>query len=363
MMEGTRDSVEPAGSGAQPAATGPVPPGGVGRAARAAQRRALAGRYALLPLRLFLGVTYSYAGLDKLADSHYLAGAGDPQSFYAQTLAAKPHSPVGWALAPALHEPTFFGLLIAFGELAVGLGTLFGLWGRLAALGGALLSLTLFLTVSFNITPYYLGNDLPYLMAWTAVLLTGTPYLSVDGYLTGRAERDRRRGLDEDAVRRRIVLDGSIAAVALGGAGLLVGSLTATFVRRKPKATTAATASTAGTAAPSTPKPVAGGGSAPSVAVADVPVGGSATVTDPGSGDAVYIVQPKAGQYCGFSSICTHAGCGVNPPKNGKLSCPCHGSVFDAATGAVLNGPATKPLPKYTVTKDGDRLGLGPLQS
>nr|WP_280726486.1 Rieske (2Fe-2S) protein [Kitasatospora sp. MAA4] len=92
-------------------------------------------------------------------------------------------------------------------------------------------------------------------------------------------------------------------------------------------------------------------------------MGGSATVKDPSSGDAVYIVQPTAGQYCGLSSICTHAGCTVDPPKNGQLSCPCHGSRFDAGTGAVLNGPAVKPLPKYTVTKDGDRLDLGAVQS
>lgn len=218
-----------------------------GPTGRTAARKALAGRYALLPLRLFLGVTFSYAGLDKLADRHYLAGRGDLQSFYAQTLAAKPHSPVGALLEPALHAPTFFALLIAFGELAVGLGTLFGLWGRLAALGGGLLSLTLFLTVSYNVTPYYLGNDLPYLMGWTAMLLAGTPYLSVDGYLAKRAGRDRARGLSEDAVRRRTVVDGSIAAVALGGAGLLLGSLTATFIRKK------STPSAGGTGAPRPP--------------------------------------------------------------------------------------------------------------
>ncbi|MFE9422167.1 Rieske 2Fe-2S domain-containing protein [Kitasatospora sp. NPDC006697] len=345
MMEGTRDSLESDGSGAEQP---PVPPG---RRERAAGRRALASRYALLPLRLFLGVTFSYAGLDKLADQHYLAGRGDLQSFYAQTLAAKAHSPVGALLEPALHAPTFFALLIAFGELAVGLGTLFGLWGRVAALGGAALSLTLFLTISYNVTPYYLGNDLPYLMAWTAMLLAGTPYLSVDGYLARRAERDRNRGLTEDAVRRRTFVDGSIAAVALGGAGLLLGSLTATFVRKKSKP-----------AAGKPAAPTGQGGAAVSVAAAQVPVGGSATVTDPATGDAVYILQPSAGQYCGLSSICTHAGCTVNPPSGGRLDCPCHGSRFDAATGAVLAGPAVKPLPKYTVTKNGDRLDLGPLQ-
>ncbi len=365
MMEGTRDAVGAEDPGpAQP----PAPSRADGWTARAAALRALATRYALLPLRLFLGITFSYAALDKLADSHYLAGRGDPQSFYAQTLAAKPHSPVGWLLEPALHAPTFFSLLIAFGELAVGLGTLFGLWGRLAALGGAGLSLTLFLTISWNVSPYYLGNDLPYLMGWTALLLAGTPYFSVDGYLARRAERDRARGLTEDAVRRRIFLDGGIAAVALGGAGLLAGSLTATFVRKKPEPAAGAALTPGQPSGAASGGAAAGGGTAGgagkvSVAVADVPVGGSATVKDPASGDAVYIVQPKAGQYCGFSSICTHAGCTVDPPKGGQFSCPCHGSKFDAATGAVLTGPAVKPLPKYTVSKDGDRLDLGAVQS
>nr|WP_285737163.1 Rieske (2Fe-2S) protein [Kitasatospora phosalacinea] len=96
---------------------------------------------------------------------------------------------------------------------------------------------------------------------------------------------------------------------------------------------------------------------------AQVPVGGSATVKDPASGDAVYIVQPAAGKYAGLSSVCTHSGCAVNPPKDGKLYCPCHGSTFDAATGAVITGPAVKPLPTYAVTRNGDQLELGPQQS
>ena len=29
--------------------------------------------------------------------------------------------------------------------------------------------------------------------------------------------------------------------------------------------------------------------------------------------------------------------------------CQCHGSRFDLATGAVINGPATEPLNRYAV--------------
>lgn len=38
--------------------------------------RDTAARYALLPLRIFLGVTFVYAGLDKLTDSAFLKDSG-----------------------------------------------------------------------------------------------------------------------------------------------------------------------------------------------------------------------------------------------------------------------------------------------
>jgi Rieske Fe-S protein len=46
----------------------------------------------------------------------------------------------------------------------------------------------------------------------------------------------------------------------------------------------------------------------------------------------------------GHSAICTHQGCAV-APSGAELRCPCHGSRFRARTGAVLAGPAARPLP------------------
>ncbi|TVL90090.1 DoxX family protein [Streptomyces sp. SAJ15] len=150
-------------------------------------RRAVAARYALVPLRLFLGVTFVYAGLDKLTAPGFFAATG-VDSLGAQMLGVRDSAAVPWLVDLALKSPEGFGYAIALGELAVGLGTLFGLLARVAALGGALISLSLWLTVSWQTEPYYYGNDLAYLMAWLPLVLAGAPRISLD------AEIARRRG-------------------------------------------------------------------------------------------------------------------------------------------------------------------------
>jgi thiosulfate dehydrogenase [quinone] large subunit len=152
--------------------------------------REAATRWALLPLRLFLGVTFCYAGLHKITDSAFLSASG-PGSLGELLHGVHDTAGAGWLVGLALQAPTGFAYAIALGELAVGLGTLLGLWSRIAALGGALLSLVFWLTVSWPTSPYYLGNDLAYLLAWTPLLLAGSPRLSLDAVL---AERRRRRG-------------------------------------------------------------------------------------------------------------------------------------------------------------------------
>ncbi|MGW4563649.1 DoxX family protein [Streptomyces sp. NPDC004561] len=153
--------------------------------------RDTATHYSLLPLRVFLGVTFIYAGLDKLTNSAFLKSSG------AGSIAETMHAARGSAAVPALIDmalksPAGFGYAIALGELAVGIGTLLGVLGRLAALGGAMISLSLWLTVSWATTPYYYGNDLIYMMAWLPLVLAGAPYFSVDA--AWRARRRQRAG-------------------------------------------------------------------------------------------------------------------------------------------------------------------------
>ncbi|GET27448.1 cytochrome b6 [Prolixibacter sp. NT017] len=74
--------------------------------------------------------------------------------------------------------------------------------------------------------------------------------------------------------------------------------------------------------------------------------------------DNTIIINTAADGIVALSSICTHKGCTVGYDKAHKdILCPCHRSEF-AFDGSVLQGPATKPLPKYKVTRNGDTLTI-----
>jgi 3-phenylpropionate/trans-cinnamate dioxygenase ferredoxin subunit len=44
---------------------------------------------------------------------------------------------------------------------------------------------------------------------------------------------------------------------------------------------------------------------------------------------------------------------------DGTIQCAWHGARFDCATGAVMQGPATEPLPVFEVRLDGSRVLVG----
>jgi 3-phenylpropionate/trans-cinnamate dioxygenase ferredoxin subunit len=57
-------------------------------------------------------------------------------------------------------------------------------------------------------------------------------------------------------------------------------------------------------------------------------------------------------RFYAFEDACTHMGCSL---ANGELdgtvvTCACHGSQFDVTSGAVLRGPAQRPVRPITLT-------------
>lgn len=59
-----------------------------------------------------------------------------------------------------------------------------------------------------------------------------------------------------------------------------------------------------------------------------------------------------------FDDTCTHQGCSL---ASGELdgttvTCACHGSQFDVTSGAVLRGPAERPVRSRVVQAQGEDL-------
>jgi Rieske Fe-S protein len=117
----------------------------------------------------------------------------------------------------------------------------------------------------------------------------------------------------------------------------------------------ACSGSSSGTTPAAAPSPDAAGG--PLTQVADIPVGGAVSAVGP-DGKPIVIAQPEAGTVVAFSAVCTHQGCTV-VPNGSTLDCPCHGSVFEAATGRNVSGPAPSPLPAVAVRVEGGAVVAG----
>ncbi|MFJ4281606.1 Rieske (2Fe-2S) protein [Streptomyces massasporeus] len=86
----------------------------------------------------------------------------------------------------------------------------------------------------------------------------------------------------------------------------------------------------------------------------EIPVGGGKIFAD----EKVVVTQPEQGQLKAFSAICTHQHCLVSTVSDGTINCPCHGSKFKIADGAVAHGPATQPLPAEQITVEGNSIRL-----
>ncbi|WP_283215117.1 Rieske 2Fe-2S domain-containing protein [Pseudofrankia sp. DC12] len=330
-----------------------------------------------LPLRLFLGVTFAFAGLQKLADPAFLDPAA-PTSIGHQLAAFEHTSPIGALLGPLRSHAGAVGVLIALGEVAVGAGTLLGLWARLAAVGGLLLSLAFLLIVSWQTRPYYYGSDVVFTVMWLPFTAVGSAgVLSLDAWL-GQARgpgaafqpHGPRPSHDLDAGRRvwlrRTVTTGCAAVVTLGTAGLAAWIGRTAGGQRVPGGPPVGRQSGAGARTHTDARTDGPPGSSddsgdiPVARTDEIDQGSARRFTIARTGEPAWLIHLAAGGFAAFSAVCTHAGCAVefNAPDQG-FDCPCHGAVYSAASGAVISGPAPAPLTRLPVRLDGDIVRVG----
>jgi thiosulfate dehydrogenase [quinone] large subunit len=267
-------------------------------------------------LRIFLGVTFIYAGWDKASDPGFLT-QGEPTYIGTQLAAFAANSPIDFLLNRILEHATYVGIFVMLAEFAVGIATLLWVAPATAAFGGLLISITLWLSSSFYTTPYFLAGDSAYAVMWLAYLLL----------LIGN-----RRMPATNFQRRSVMRTAIVGALAVA----------ATFAGRAlPKSSASVKASTKGKGNQI-------------IKVAELPVGKTFNFVHSAQGVPAILFRTKTGVFA-YSAICTHQGCSVAyKSSTKKLICPCHAAQFDPfANAKVVSGPAERALDKVNVKISG----------
>ena len=298
---------------------------------------------AAVVLRFFLGGTMLYAGIDKtVLDPRFLQADGIGSIGETLRYFVTSGGPLaGLVEAVALPQPVLIGASMAGAQLLVGASLLTGSWVRYGALLGAGISLTLALTSTWGVSPYYYGNDLPYLVGFLALAALGDGGALRLGAVAPRGHNPERRAalVSGTGVAAGIValllLDRSRAVSVITGGGTPTPSPTP-GASATPTATPSASAPTAGTV-------ISG---APSLAA------GQALNFSAGGTEAVLVKDGST--YRAFERACTHQGTSVDwQAGSGDFLCPNHGARF-SATGQVTMGPANTPLRAIEVSVAAD---------
>jgi 3-phenylpropionate/trans-cinnamate dioxygenase ferredoxin component len=89
--------------------------------------------------------------------------------------------------------------------------------------------------------------------------------------------------------------------------------------------------------------------------IKDVPAGEMIGIDN--SGQKIVVANVN-GSYYAIGDVCTHRGCKLSEGtlKGDQVRCPCHGSIFDVKTGAVVKGLAKNPEKSFKVRVDGNSI-------
>ena len=331
-------------------------------------------------LRAFLGGTMLYAGFDKLIlDARFLqtdgvGSIGETLRFF--VTAGGPLAPLVEAFG--LSQPVVVGAAMAIAQLVVAGSLLTGSWVRSGALLGAAISLTLALTSTWGVSPYYLANDLPYLVGFLALAALGDGGMARVGAPASRGyDPARRAALVSGAgifavIVALVLLDRARLASLLSGGSAASGSPSpspspATSPSSSPSPSPSPSSEPSATASPSsgsggtkTPKPSesatsGGGGGAGGGTVIDGGKDlGSGQALNFSAGGTAAVLLKDGSTFRAFERACTHQGTNVDwQSGSGSFYCSNHGARF-SATGDVLVGPALTPLRPIEVSVAAD---------
>jgi len=303
-------------------------------------------------LRGFLGATFVYAGMQKLADPNFLH-PGTPDFIGSQLQAFAQGSPIHAFLPPFGHLPALTGVGIALLEMAIGLATLLGIAPMLSAALGFAVNLVLFLSATWHVHPYFLGSDSMYAIGWAAYFAGLVEIERTVRAVPVQGSRRRRAALQDEGFGRREFLRGAVVGVGtivLGGsASALAGTSTG---NRTALPRPAPSAQPGSSPKPASSTPIVHG--TPIATLDNVPVGGAVGFNDPADGTPSVLVRLSDTRVAAFSRVCTHAGCLVQYDQSSRiLVCPCHGAEFDPSRQAEpIAGPAPTALHPVPVAVD-----------
>lgn len=353
-----------------------------------------------VPLRLFLGVTFLYAGLQKLTDPQYANPSA--RGYIGHQISAFANgSPLhDWLVTVAVPHALLFGVLVEFGELAIGLAVLLGFMLRIASLAGLFVNLVFFLSADWHISPYFYGSDIVFVFCWLTLFLAGPAHQALPALDTslvrwllsrtpvkqwsrmaracwvifgvqpdqalispaqkpGQGQTARQFRAPQTASgyhawqlqqlrqeSRRNFVFGSLS----GGAVMLALALLAQAFHLWSGSSPDSNAGLAGSGSNGTSgvTPTLGSPAATespgSIAVNGiiaqanaVPVNSATTFTLASNGDPAILIHLNSGTFVAFDATCTHAGCPVDyDPTSQQLVCPCHGASFDPARAAAV---------------------------
>jgi thiosulfate dehydrogenase [quinone] large subunit len=143
-----------------------------------------------LPIRIFVGFSWLEAGLHKFGDPGWTQGGASLRGFWTAAVAipdkGRPPISFEWyrdfinVLLNGHHE-TWFAWVITLGEIAIGLGLIFGVLTGLAAFFGALMNMSFLLAGSSSTNPVLFTLAVGLMLAWKVA-----GYYGVDRYLLPR---------------------------------------------------------------------------------------------------------------------------------------------------------------------------------